>query len=135
MYIQSCLTLWDPRDYSPPASSVHGILRQEYWSGLPCCPPGDFPHVRIEPVPLIFPALARGSLQLSHLESLKNDRMISGIFCFCSPPPQGKPFSITIIQVYIPTTDAKEAEVDWFPEELQDMELTHTHKRKMSLSS
>ena len=27
-------------DYSPPGSSVHGILRQEYWSGLPCPPPG-----------------------------------------------------------------------------------------------
>ena len=38
-----------------------------------------------------------------------------------------KPFSITIIQVYVPTADAKEAEVDWFSEELQDIELTHTH--------
>ena len=50
--------------------------------------------------------------------NLKNDRMISVHF-------QGKPFNITVIQVYAPTTDAKEAEVDQFYEDLQDLlELT-----------
>ena len=43
---------------------------------------------------------------------LKNDRMISVLF-------QGKPFNITVLQVYAPTTNAKEAEVDWFYEDLQ----------------
>ena len=38
---------------------------------------------------------------------LKNDRMISVHF-------QGKPFSITVIQVYVPTSNAEEAEVEWF---------------------
>ena len=38
--------------------------------------------------------------------NLKNDRMISVHF-------QGKPFNITVIQVYAPTTDAEEAEVNW----------------------
>ena len=42
---------------------------------------------------------------------LKNDRMISVHF-------QGKQFNITIIQVYAPTTDSKEAEVDQFYEDL-----------------
>ena len=38
---------------------------------------------------------------------------------------QGKPFNITIIQVYAPTTNAEEAEVEWFYEKLQDfLELT-----------
>ena len=38
---------------------------------------------------------------------------------------QGKPFNITIIQVYVPTTNAKEAEVEWFYDDLQDLiELT-----------
>ena len=38
---------------------------------------------------------------------------------------QGKPFSITVIQVYVPTTNAKEAEVEWFYEDLYDLlELT-----------
>ena len=48
--------------------------------------------------------------------NLKNDRMISVHF-------QGKPFSITVIQVYAPTTNVEDAE--WFYEELQDLlELT-----------
>ena len=34
---------------------------------------------------------------------------------------QGKPFSITVIQVYAPTSTAEEAEVDWFYEDLQDL--------------
>ena len=38
---------------------------------------------------------------------------------------QGKPFYITVIQVYAPTTNAKEAEAEWFYEDLQDFpELT-----------
>ena len=40
----------------------------------------------------------------------------------------GKPFNITVIQVYAPTTNAKEAEVEQFYEDQQDLlELTHTH--------
>ena len=50
--------------------------------------------------------------------NLKNDRMISVRF-------QGKPFNITIIQVYAPTSNAEEAEVERFYEDLQDLlELT-----------
>ena len=50
--------------------------------------------------------------------NLKNDRMISFRF-------QSKPFNITIIQVYAPTTNAEEAEVEWVYEDLQDLlELT-----------
>ena len=50
--------------------------------------------------------------------NLKNDRMIS--VCF-----QGKPFNITEIPVYAPTSNAEEAEVEWFYEDLQDLlELT-----------
>ena len=38
---------------------------------------------------------------------------------------QGKPFSITVIRVYAPTTNAEEAETEWFYEELQNLlELT-----------
>ena len=50
--------------------------------------------------------------------NLKNSRMIS--VCF-----QGKPFNITLIQVYDPTSNTEEAEVEWFYEDLQDhLELT-----------
>ena len=54
---QLCLTLCDPMDGSPPGSSVHGILWQEYWSALPCPSPGDLPDLRIKPP---SPALAGG---------------------------------------------------------------------------
>ena len=38
---------------------------------------------------------------------------------------QGKPFNITVIQVYTPTTNDKEADVEWFYDDLQDLlELT-----------
>ena len=46
--------------------------------------------------------------------NLKNNRIISVHF-------QGKPFSITVIQVYALTSNAKEAEVEWFYEDLQDV--------------
>ena len=50
--------------------------------------------------------------------NLQNDRIISVRF-------QGKPFSITVIQVYAPTSNAEEAEVEQFYEDLQDLlELT-----------
>ena len=37
---------------------------------------------------------------------------------------QGKPFNIMVIQAYAPTSNAEEAEVEWFYEDLQDLELT-----------
>ena len=45
---------------------------------------------------------------------LKNDRVISVHF-------QGQPFSIIVIQVYAPTTNVEDAEVDWFCDDLQDL--------------
>ena len=57
---------------------------------------------------------------------LKNDRMISVQF-------QSKPFNITVTQVYALTSNAEEAEVEWFYEDLQDLlELT---PKKISFSS
>ena len=51
--------------------------------------------------------------------NLKNNRMIS-------VRSQGKPFNITVVQVYALTCNAEEAEVEWFYEDLQDLiELTH----------
>ena len=55
--------------------------------------------------------------------NLKNDRMISVRF-------QGKPFNIRVIQVYVPATNAKEAEVDQLYEDLEDV-LGLTAKKKM----
>ena len=53
--------------------------------------------------------------------NLKNDRMISVRL-------KGKPFNITVIQVYAPTSKAEEAEVEQFYEDLQDL-LEHTPQK------
>ena len=57
--LQSCLTLCYTVDCSPPRSSVHGILQQEHWSGLPCPPSGHLPNLGIKPLQV-------DSLPLSH---------------------------------------------------------------------
>ena len=50
--------------------------------------------------------------------NLKNNRMIYVL-------SQGKPFNITVIEAYAPTSNTEEAEIEWFYEDLQDLvELT-----------
>ena len=55
--------------------------------------------------------------------NLKKDRMIS-------VRVQGKPFHITVIQVYAPTTNAQEDEVEWLYEDLQDLLKLIPKKRR-----
>ena len=56
---------------------------------------------------------------MQYLDTIKIDRMISVLF-------QGKPFNVTVIQVYAPTSNAEEAEVERFYEDIQYLlELTH----------
>ena len=76
----SCLTLRDPMDCNPPSSLSMGFCRQEYWSGLPCPPPGDPPNRRVKPE---SPALQADSLPIEppgkpycHLNSLLVHRHI-----------------------------------------------------------
>ena len=52
---------------------------------------------------------------------------------------QGKPFNVTVIQAYAPTSNAEEAEVEWFYEDLQDLleltpkkESTHGHHQMVN---
>ena len=58
--------------------------------------------------------------------NLKNDRMISVHF-------QGKPFNIMVIQVYAPTGNAEEAEVEQFYEDLQDLLERTPHKHVLCI--
>ena len=51
--LQSCLTLCNPMDHSPPDSSPMRFSKQEYWSGLPGPPPGDLPNPGIKPTSLL----------------------------------------------------------------------------------
>ena len=114
----SPVAYWTPTDLGSSSFSVlyfclfilfMGFSRQEYWSGLP------FPY----PVDHILSELSTMTIYLGE------DRMISVHF-------QGKPFNIKVIQVYASTSNAYEAEVEWFYEDLQDLlELTH---KKMSFS-
>ena len=46
---QSCPTLCDPVTVARQAPLSLGFSRQEYWSGLPCLPPGDLPNPEIKP--------------------------------------------------------------------------------------
>ena len=57
---QSCPILWDPMDCSPQAPLSMGFSRLEYFSELPCPPPGDFSDPGIKPTSLMPPALVGG---------------------------------------------------------------------------
>ena len=56
-HVQLFATLWTVGCQAPLSM---GFSRQEYWSGLPCPPPGDLPNPGTEPMSLMSPALAGG---------------------------------------------------------------------------
>ena len=56
-HVQLYATLWTVARQAPLS---RGFSRQEYWSGLPCPPPGDLPNLGIELMSLMSPALAGG---------------------------------------------------------------------------
>ena len=58
----SYLPLCDHMDCSPPGSSVVGFFRPEFWSGLPCLPPGNLPDPGTEPTCSVLLALQADSL-------------------------------------------------------------------------
>ena len=61
-----CPTLGDPKDCRPQTPLSMEFFWQEYWSGLPCPPPGNLPNRRIKPGSPMSPALQQDSLLLSH---------------------------------------------------------------------
>ena len=56
-HVQLFVTLWTVAQQGPLSM---GFSRQEYWSGLPCPPPGDLPDPGIEPASRMSPGLAGG---------------------------------------------------------------------------
>ena len=58
--LQSCLTLSDPQTVDHQAPLSMGFAKQEYWSGLPCPPPGDLLNPGTEAASPVSPALAGG---------------------------------------------------------------------------
>ena len=57
-FAQTCSMVCESMDYSPPGFSVHGILRQEYWSVLPFPSPGYLPDPGMEPMSPLSPTQA-----------------------------------------------------------------------------
>ena len=136
--VQLFATPWTAAHQAPPSM---GFSRQEYWSGVPLPSLVDIlgisklkwtgmgelnsddhyiyycgqESLRRNGVAIMVNKRVRNAVLGCNL---KNDRMISVLF-------QGKPFNIAVIQVYAPTSNAAEAEVEWFYEDLQDLlELT-----------
>ena len=64
---QSCVTLHDPMDYSPPGSYVHGIFQARILEWVAIFFSRDLPNPGMKPT---YPALAGGLLPLSHQGSL-----------------------------------------------------------------
>ena len=119
-------TFYNSMVCSPPGSSVHGILqaRIQEWVVIPfsrgSSQPMDQTHIScISSRSFTIWATRDALIVTKRVEnallgcSLKNDRMISVHF-------QGKPFNIVVIQVYAPTTEVKETEIDWLYEGLPE---------------
>ena len=74
-------TLWTVTFQAPLSI---GFSRQEYWSGLPCPPPGDLPHPGIEPVSLMSPALKGGFFTTSATwKSWAVELLITNLMLIC----------------------------------------------------
>ena len=74
--VLSCVKLFaSPRTIAHQAPLSMGFSRQEYWSGLPCPPPGDLPNPGIQTTSLVSPALAGGFFTTSTTwEALSNSK-------------------------------------------------------------
>ena len=74
-----------------------------------------------------WPSWSTKEFEMQYLDAISKTTEFSVRF-------QGKPFNITVIQVYAPTSNAEEAEVEWFYEDLQDLLELTPKKKKMSFS-
>ena len=69
-WLQSCLTL-----YNSMAPLSMGFSRQEYWSGLPCSPPGDHLKPSIKPAYLMCSVLAGGFFTTTASQAIKKKQL------------------------------------------------------------
>ena len=74
-WLQSFLTLCNPTNCSPQAPLSMGFSRQEYWSGLPCRPPGDHPKPSIKPAYLMSSVLAGGFFTTTACQAIKKKQL------------------------------------------------------------
>ena len=76
--LQSCPTLCDPLYVALQAPLSMGFSRQQYWSGLPCLPPGDLPDQGIEPMSFVSSALAGRLFTTSSICILRSGMGVAG---------------------------------------------------------
>ena len=130
---QSCPTLYDPMDCSLPGSYIHEIFQVRILESVAISFSRGLGLEWVNLMQMTIISTTAGRSPSEEMEqpswstrvrnavlgcNLKNDRMISVRF-------QGKPFNITVIQVYAPTSNAEEAEIEQFCEDLQGLlELT-----------
>ena len=130
LVIQSCLTLCDPMDCSPPGSAVHVILyaRTLEWVAMPSSRGSSQPKIpTLQGDSLPSEPSGKPNLLTMYFEEINSNMLLQlkgrGVLASNS----GGLFNITVfnIQVYAPTSNAEEAEVKQFYEDLQDLlELT-----------
>ena len=94
-----------------------GFSSQEYWSGLPCPPPGDLPNPRIQPMSLKSPALAGGSLSPSHEGS---------------PPNEGYTRTIKVGEPMCKTQFSHILLLTWYNRELRGMASTKVLQKRLN---
>ena len=97
---QSCPTLCDPMGCSPSGSSVHEILRQQYWSGLSFPSPGDLPNPRVKPR---SPALNADSLPSEPPEKPYNIVCLTIVLMPHFGPPKNLYICITGTLYFMPS--------------------------------
>ena len=89
-HIRLFATLWTVARQAPLSM---GFSRQEFWTGLPCPPPGDLPNPGIEPASLMFPALVGGFFKTSEVKSLSCVQLFGTLWTVAHQAPPSMEFS------------------------------------------
>ena len=109
-HVQFFVALWA---VAHQASLPVGFSKQEYWSGLPCPPPGDLPDPGIEPRSPVSPPLQANSLPLSHRRSPRKLANIPKVICFHGILTlKGIKFFFGISMKYISTTEVVDFSIE-----------------------
>ena len=104
--LQLCLTLCDPTDCRG-GSSVHRILQQEYWRGLPFPPPGDVSDPGIDTPSLLSPSLTGGFFPTCATWERPASRDV------CLPPI---PLAVSLVQnLFIPGLFCYDTHLNFYP--------------------
>ena len=99
-HIQLFATIWTVARQAPLSMR---FSREEYWSGLPCSPPGDLSNPRIEPMSLMSPALASGFFNTSATSEAQS----ASVACIPNHSPVLPSSSIIVWSKFVFSTKAE----------------------------